>query len=712
MAQYANLIATITAAIKTNGVGAINGQLLQTILHGMVNSLGLNYQYAGIATPSTNPGSPDQRVLYLATQAGTYEHFGGAVLDGVTVHIFTYDGTWHDATLAVATKAELAAYLQIADLASGTGQSTTTTMTQKAITDALLGLAEDIETAVAQAMQEHVAKLPELVAGSSAGVLNRTVDAAFLFRRTAGAAKIGRGAAALNAIYGRTLAWNQRANCSNVSASNATASNKTTNGFDGSAEAGSAEKRYFLGTLFLNATHIYYVRFDYTSNINFSIQSIDSDSLPAASVLTRFSKIGTRLSGEYSSVYWYNYDTTSVVWDLKVRNMVCVDLTQMFGEGNEPSTVAEFEALYPGYQAYNPGALISNDAAAMETVGFNQWDEEWENGSIDPISGTNVDNPNKIRSKNYISVFPSTDYYWKIPSVSDSCHIIYYDINKNYIGYKTAYEDTDFTTPSSCYYIRFNYFATTYDYSICINLSNPAKNGTYEPYWKRVMTLALSTRTGKLNGQGASVVVFPGGLKSAGTGANMVQDKTDGITATKRVGTRAYQTGDENDATLTTDGTNTNYPLATPETYVLDEPLQMSYQVENGGTEQAIAPEGATLPSAPFMAQTQYPLDVIALQGDSLADMLDAMVAAGVITAYTMTYNVAAQKYEFTINGVSRSLPENNRKGGGNDEPNGDEPGNEPGEEQTDPGSEDPIDENPGGDIQEKQDAETVHNKK
>ena len=46
-----------------------------------------------------------------------------------------------------------------------------------------------------------------------------------------------------------------------------------------------------------------------------------------------------------------------------------IDLTQMFGSGNEPTSVAEFEALYPlDYYDYNTGQLINNAAAGIEML--------------------------------------------------------------------------------------------------------------------------------------------------------------------------------------------------------------------------------------------------------------------------------------------------------------------------------------------------------
>lgn len=45
---------------------------------------------------------------------------------------------------------------------------------------------------------------------------------------------------------------------------------------------------------------------------------------------------------------------------VKVRNVEVFDLTKMFGSGNEPATVEEFEAMFPGEgYSYNAGELLS-----------------------------------------------------------------------------------------------------------------------------------------------------------------------------------------------------------------------------------------------------------------------------------------------------------------------------------------------------------------
>lgn len=99
MANYTNLRNGITSVVKTNGNNEITGQLLQNELLAMVTALGYGYQYMGVANPSTNPGTPDAKVFYVAYQAGTYSNFGGAVVSGLCT--LKYDTTWRKEDIPV-----------------------------------------------------------------------------------------------------------------------------------------------------------------------------------------------------------------------------------------------------------------------------------------------------------------------------------------------------------------------------------------------------------------------------------------------------------------------------------------------------------------------------------------------------------------------------------------------------------------------------------
>lgn len=88
---------TITSTIKPNGKGEITAQKLQDVLIAMVNVLGDGYAYMGDATPLTDPNTPDNKVFYLATEAGTYTNFDNIVVSEPTILYF--DTQWHSRSL-------------------------------------------------------------------------------------------------------------------------------------------------------------------------------------------------------------------------------------------------------------------------------------------------------------------------------------------------------------------------------------------------------------------------------------------------------------------------------------------------------------------------------------------------------------------------------------------------------------------------------------
>lgn len=102
MSRYTALKAIINQDITTNGQGDITGAVLNQVLKDMVDSLGAYYQFGGIATPTTNPGNPDQRVFYIATIAGTYTNFGSlTVPNGIS--FLKFDESWSLETLDLST---------------------------------------------------------------------------------------------------------------------------------------------------------------------------------------------------------------------------------------------------------------------------------------------------------------------------------------------------------------------------------------------------------------------------------------------------------------------------------------------------------------------------------------------------------------------------------------------------------------------------------
>lgn len=127
MANYETLKAAIQQVVKTNGNNEITGALLQQSLLAMINSLGSGYQFVDVATSATKPGTPDQKVFYIANGKGTYPNFGGISITEDEVVILYYDTDWHKLLTGIASNEKLSELGQEVD---GVNESITPTWTQ------------------------------------------------------------------------------------------------------------------------------------------------------------------------------------------------------------------------------------------------------------------------------------------------------------------------------------------------------------------------------------------------------------------------------------------------------------------------------------------------------------------------------------------------------------------------------------------------------
>lgn len=518
-----------------------------------------------------------------------------------------------------------------------------------------------------------------------------SVNAEYTFRTSGGDSDIGTGAAAIDTVKGNTLVWNQLVDANTTS-----------------VDTVSGHK--------------------YLTNIS-GVKSIITSN-------------GTSLSvtGGTDCVY---------------------DLTKMFGAGYEPSTVAEFEARYPlKYYAYNAGTLINSSASGIKTIGFNQWDEQWELGQYDTNTGAPVPSTTQIRSKSNtpIRVVPNTAYCFTIGSQRIS-QILWYDANDNFISKVSNSSDRVFvtTSPENAYYLRFQCptaYGKVYNNDICINLSwSGYRNGEYEPYQENTVYFdsvlgasgSLATIKGKLlvDGQptGESVEVFHDGMKSVlpqPYNSTSAIDEAKGQTAVVRIygvnlsqleysiytgvstpskwfyaqlpksavnlGSSAYHpfmcpnysvatttdaryggTGADKTVNVVSTGlfirddscadadafksANNNvwlyYILATPETYLLDNPLPVNYVVNDFGTEQRLPADTSSSVMAPILYSVQYamnatdtirrlPVNYISKDSfenfcASLASAIGPYLNPPATIVVTPTYNDNTQEYDYQV---------------------------------------------------------------
>lgn len=179
-----------------------------------------------------------------------------------------------------------------------------------------------------------------------------------------------------------------------------------------------------------------------------------------------------------------SYGGVGVVFnDVQIR-ISFYNLTQMFGAGNEPSTVEEFEAMFPNdYYDYNEGELLSFEGDALKSVGFNAYDGEKAKvikGQTYYLGGTYETLQFKADGEAAVDVAVPSDKLY---------------------------------TPES----NGELYATGTD--ICINLSHSGyRNGEYEPYKEFILPLDFIKTIKDADGN----VLFPEGLRSAGTACDEI----------------------------------------------------------------------------------------------------------------------------------------------------------------------------------------------
>ena len=322
----------------------------------------------------------------------------------------------------------------------------------------------------------------------------------YLFRPTGGSADVG-NREYLDKIVGGTVGWNQLAMAYTVE----TVINGVTltpSSDDGLVLNGTTTQAGSLGgyrQVQVVANHKYLLFISGTAVTQGAevYANIGGNAVKVAMIRNAVS------SGNASVAVRSNGDVT---YTNAKAHICCFDLTAMFGttiadyiysleQSQAGAGVAWFRNYFPkDYYPYDPGTLRSVEGvSAHETVGFNQWDEEWELGAISTSTGGNYADNARVRSKNYIPILPNTQYWFKRGDTPTTCTVFWYDANKNFIssaGQSWSYEIR--TTPANAHYMRFFYIGTTYNHDICINLSDPSRNGEYEPYTKHSYPLDSS----------------------------------------------------------------------------------------------------------------------------------------------------------------------------------------------------------------------------
>jgi len=164
-----------------------------------------------------------------------------------------------------------------------------------------------------------------------------------------------------------------------------------------------------------------------------------------------------------------------------------IDLTQL---GKEYSTVLAFNRDYPlPYYDYNAGTLLSCKTNGIKNVGYNAWDEEWEQGYINANGVPGV--AQRLRSKNFTRVVAGQNYSFYC-SVLVNFNVFYYDIDENFIGSTTktnsaTNREAIIEIPQNVSYIKFYLSSeygngTFYNHDISIHLTWDGSRTGYEEH--------------------------------------------------------------------------------------------------------------------------------------------------------------------------------------------------------------------------------------
>lgn len=528
------------------------------------------------------------------------------------------------------------------------------------------------------------------------------VEAEFYKRKTGGTTSVGSGIAAIKEVKGKSIVWNQL-----VRNGNFAQGGNTPAGWGGYQSCDNSNEDYITfsagsGNVHsYTAKHVsghkYYIRFKWrVKNSNaFCVLLNAVSSLIKGSVdnWVEDKQIITATNssqGAYGSIGFVPQTNYTIDIDKKI-GVTFIDLTLMFGAGNEPATVAEFEKIFPlNYYDYNAGEVISFAGQNLTTTGKNQYNPA--TGKANLLGGQTYQIGGTYTSATIDGVAVTLD--------SNNC----FTPTKDCVLDVTGGNDTD----------------------TFVGLYNGETN-TYEPYEKRTLPLDPSQWRDK---QGN--LVFPyGGMHGVSAAYDYAKVDADGyIRKAVRCfgqvdlgtlswgmfsGTHIFYAALEDTPYNNNNGNNKgictkysaesarynelsnkaftlgsgdvyndkgsiiirddSYSDATafktamqgvPLIYILKIPVEIElatpvyakYLVDKDGTEE-ITPANGTVPYT-TMANLSilYAMDARGevknlpknyLSKESAENMLNAMVTAGIIASYTMTWDSINNRYAFVI---------------------------------------------------------------
>ena len=91
----------------SNGISIEGNVISSSVAEVVDNIVNAGYVFAGVATPATDPSTPNAKVFYIANGKGKYEKFGGINVTEDDVVVLKYDTAWHKVATGIASQAKL-----------------------------------------------------------------------------------------------------------------------------------------------------------------------------------------------------------------------------------------------------------------------------------------------------------------------------------------------------------------------------------------------------------------------------------------------------------------------------------------------------------------------------------------------------------------------------------------------------------------------------
>ena len=317
------------------------------------------------------------------------------------------------------------------------------------------------------------------------------------------------------------------------------------------------------------------------------VQTTDTSVTP-----TSGHKVLKRISGSASIV---TSDGTAISVTGASDNVF--DLTLMFGAGNEPATVAEFEALFPEpYYPYDAGSLKSVNITGVAT-------EDASGKSVGTLS------------------IPLATYF---PTGMKSAGMVHDSLYEDH--YDTVIGAVDLGTlewvPGSTNVSEEYRFTSS---SLQNLLQKPSSDATLA----NVQCAKYETKTAN------NTYTQKEGVSVGATGILQIFDA-------------AYKTSTYTAFKTAMSGVYLYYELATPTTTTIDPPLNLRYRVAEGGTEEITTQSGVV--SAPVICNTAYPMDIRKdLISKASFDNFCTELGTFLDATITATYDSTDEEYNYVI---------------------------------------------------------------